>query len=527
MKIKQLLTVLFLSILLTAIGTQAAQAVTPGRWMTELHNVISDKKLHEIFIPGTHDSGSWALGKIPFAQTQSLDIKGQLNQGARYFDLRITYVNIIPGFKSNTFYLHHGGTSMPIALELAPQLQVIKTFLDQNPKEIVILHIRQEWLCDGLGLADCKGMAPYQKSRLIELLRSYFPENRIATTSEVENKSIKYLTDTRKIVIDWHKQAGFADAISFNYMNAPDGISIPDRVIQMAEYHEKELRRAATNNYLNAMHPVIAAPDVYTIAKIFAFPATKNWLDKWYKDPETRKGLNIVAVDYIEASGIFDQLMGFNQQLSSNSSEGSGGSTVHAALWYGNYSGSENGYLFGKDEYFRHNKASGKTDGPFTMSEWKLHASMYTLDAALYYGQYKGSEMTYLFKGAQYYSYNKTKDKLEGPYNLNTNWKLPSSWKKVDAAVYYGQYQGSEMVYFFNGNQYYSYNKSTDEAKGPYDLHSNWKVPAHWKNIDAAFYYGDYRGGESIYLFYGNEYGRYNKSTDKFDGPYPISDNWF
>ncbi|MCB0642090.1 MAG: hypothetical protein KDC44_10640 [Phaeodactylibacter sp.] len=502
------------------------QAVNPSQWMTELKPIIGDKKLHEIFIPGTHDSGSWALGGIPLAKTQSRDFKGQLEAGARYFDLRITYMQLVPGYEANTFYLHHGGASHA-ALKLSTQLQAVKTFLDQHPNEVVILHVRNNWLCNGIGIGNCDDMTSQQKTQLTNLFKSYFPGNRLATTNEVQSQNINYLTSNRKIVIDWYSNSAFADITWLNYLDIDHLTPIQEKINRMEAYHTQQLREAASIEGLNALHPVIAGIDVYATAKQYAFPNTKKWLDNWYQDPTTRKGLNIVAVDFIEASGVFEQLMQFNQNGKTSGGSASGVPEIQAALWYGTYNGSEKTYLFGTDQYYRYDKGREASGGPYSMSEWKVPGHLYTLDAALYYGQYRGSEMTYLFKGTQYYSYNKTTDELKGPFDLHQNWKLPNSWQKVDAAVYYGQYQGSEMVYFFNGTQYYSYNKSTDEAKGPYDLHRNWKVPNHWKTIDAALYYGNYRGGETIYLFNGSEYGRYNKSTDQFDGPYPISQNWF
>lgn len=505
-----------------------AQSINPSQWMTDLRATIGNKKLHEIYIPGTHDSGSWALGSIPLAKTQNLDIKGQLEQGVRYFDLRIIHMQGVLGFESNTFYLHHGGVSHP-SMKLAPQLQAIKTFLDKYPQEVVILHIRNGWLCDAIGVANCAAsMNDAQRTKLSNLILSYFPASRLASTQEVKTQTINYLTSNRKIVVDWYSMNGFADVTKLNYLNIDHLTPIQDKINRMDTYHTEELKAAANSIDLNALHPVIAGVDVYATAQQYAFPNTKKWLNKWYNDPLTRKGLNIVAVDFIEYSGVFSQLMEFNQNMAVATGGASPAATsIQAGLWYGNYNGSEKAYLFGQDQYFRYDKGKEVSGGPYTMAEWKLPKHMYTLDAALYYGQYRGAEMTYLFKGTQYYSYNKSNDELKGPFDLHQNWKVPTTWQKLDAALYYGQYRGSEMVYLFNGTQYYSYNKNTDEAKGPFDLHQNWKVPSHWKKIDAAFYYGNYRGGETIYLFNGTEYGRYNKTTDQFDGPYPISSNWF
>lgn len=63
-------------------------------WMRNIHSIIP---LNNIMMPGSHDAGMSELHHCSIGasssntQTQQLDIKGQLEAGARYFDIRVDY----------------------------------------------------------------------------------------------------------------------------------------------------------------------------------------------------------------------------------------------------------------------------------------------------------------------------------------------------------------------------------------------------------------------------------------------------
>lgn len=117
--------------------------------------------LNRFIIPGTHDSGTGSIGDYSttfsptgevsrdlvdllspfitgglsvedFAKTQYNEIYRQLNDGARYIDLRVH-------FDGNTAYLSHD--FLVIKDTVDRNLKQIKRFLDENNKEIVILKL--------------------------------------------------------------------------------------------------------------------------------------------------------------------------------------------------------------------------------------------------------------------------------------------------------------------------------------------------------------------------------------------------
>jgi len=108
---------------------------TPS-WMGDLSGVIGERPLASLVIPGSHDAASWDIpivGGDQRSQTQSQAIYGQLRAGSRYLDLR---------FRANCsghwagFHGLDSTTATPAAV-----LADINRFLDENPKEILVLSL--------------------------------------------------------------------------------------------------------------------------------------------------------------------------------------------------------------------------------------------------------------------------------------------------------------------------------------------------------------------------------------------------
>jgi hypothetical protein len=128
-------------------------------WMADTASVIGTRRLKDVVIPGTHDSGTYAIsaasqiapaqdisqwlnavfalpiaGQVAstviakWACTQPLDIAGQLAAGIRYLDLRIV-------LDKGTYYMCHSMFSAPVD----DLISAVSAFIRQNPKEIVIL----------------------------------------------------------------------------------------------------------------------------------------------------------------------------------------------------------------------------------------------------------------------------------------------------------------------------------------------------------------------------------------------------
>jgi hypothetical protein len=98
-----------------------------ARWMQDRLTLLGPKRLRDLVLPASHDSGMY-LGE-GLATTQTLNIYQQLRYGIRYFDLRWEWVQ-------DRWMVHHG-------IMLGPELQIIlddfAKFAREGHKELVIL----------------------------------------------------------------------------------------------------------------------------------------------------------------------------------------------------------------------------------------------------------------------------------------------------------------------------------------------------------------------------------------------------
>lgn len=103
-------------------------------WMKRLNNNLY---ISEINIPGTHDSGtgSYTGAAAPWAKTQNVSIKEQLDSGIRYLDIRCRHID-------NVFTIHHGKVYLGINFDGV--LEDCIQFLKENPSECVLMQIKEE-----------------------------------------------------------------------------------------------------------------------------------------------------------------------------------------------------------------------------------------------------------------------------------------------------------------------------------------------------------------------------------------------
>lgn len=114
------------------------------RWINELLPTIGKKRIRDLVIPGTHNSGCYKeTFKVPLAKlytsryslTQDDTILGQLYQGTRFLDIRPAYIQFMP----YEWYVSHG-VIMQQPLELVMK-QVIQ-FINET-EELVIFAVKE------------------------------------------------------------------------------------------------------------------------------------------------------------------------------------------------------------------------------------------------------------------------------------------------------------------------------------------------------------------------------------------------
>ncbi|KND91669.1 PI-PLC X-box domain-containing protein [Tolypocladium ophioglossoides CBS 100239] len=127
----------------------------PGNWMRGIYDVIKDRKIQHVIMPGTHDSGmSRISGKIASigipsnTQTQGINIYDQLRAGARWFDLRIATVHKVPNEGDYGFWvLHVNDEKAEVVIgnsgeSLDDVVSEINRFTAENPGEVIFFRVR-------------------------------------------------------------------------------------------------------------------------------------------------------------------------------------------------------------------------------------------------------------------------------------------------------------------------------------------------------------------------------------------------
>lgn len=120
-------------------------------WMKDNWEFVKDKKLSELVIPGTHDSGTYQIYGLvavdtPIAQntakTQTGSIGTQLKDGIRYIDLRVREARHSDCADPSVWWINHGNEWYSYRLQSA--LDEVKAFLakPENENEVIILDLQ-------------------------------------------------------------------------------------------------------------------------------------------------------------------------------------------------------------------------------------------------------------------------------------------------------------------------------------------------------------------------------------------------
>jgi hypothetical protein len=137
-------------------GFQASLRHGPGNWMRKMYDVIRDRPVRHLILPGAHDAGMskitnkiTSIGSVSNTQNQGVSIYDQLRAGARWFDLRVGSIhpNGDAG-RNNGFWVMHVNDEMAdLAIgntgeSLDEVISEINRFTSENPGEIIFLPIR-------------------------------------------------------------------------------------------------------------------------------------------------------------------------------------------------------------------------------------------------------------------------------------------------------------------------------------------------------------------------------------------------
>ncbi|KAK3179902.1 hypothetical protein K4F52_008738 [Lecanicillium sp. MT-2017a] len=126
-----------------------------GAWMKALYDVIKDRQVQHLFLPGSHDAGMSrisdqlaSLGTSVNTQTQGINIYNQLRAGARLFDLRVGTVHDSDDTSQYGYWvLHVNNENADVAVgnsgeSLDDVINEINQFTSENPGEVVFFRVR-------------------------------------------------------------------------------------------------------------------------------------------------------------------------------------------------------------------------------------------------------------------------------------------------------------------------------------------------------------------------------------------------
>ena len=145
-------------------------------WMKNNWDLLANKRLDKICMPGSHDSGTFnptsltAFGWVGNTKTQIFDIQMQLMQGVRLFDLR-------PTLHKGEFYTFHasnvaGKLQGAIGENMEQIFAQIRAYAskEENKKELIILNFSHAMRWSNAGYEN--KLTAYQKQQFIELVKS-------------------------------------------------------------------------------------------------------------------------------------------------------------------------------------------------------------------------------------------------------------------------------------------------------------------------------------------------------------------
>lgn len=108
-------------------------------WMSPFRN----KFIHELIIPGAHDSGTEGFPAISPSRTQYYTIDEQLRDGVRFLDMRLAYNSV-----EDNFHVVHG-IDVASNLNFDTVVKWCADFLAAHSSETILMSIKQEGLLPG------------------------------------------------------------------------------------------------------------------------------------------------------------------------------------------------------------------------------------------------------------------------------------------------------------------------------------------------------------------------------------------
>ncbi|MCF0117424.1 MAG: phosphatidylinositol-specific phospholipase C domain-containing protein, partial [Bacilli bacterium] len=190
--------------------------------------------INNIVIPGSHDAGTNGMSWL--GETQNLSIKDQLNEGVRYFDIRVNKKS-----KDNYVIFH----SVINGCRFEPILNDIKDFIIANPTETILL--------------DFQHFKNNSEEGVLSLINEYLLSNNLIVRNTTANNDLEFisnlkLSDTRgKCLIFW----GNRDmSMTYDYLFARNNDTCEYQNMSLDSYYHSDFhKKFSPTEFINQAIP--------------------------------------------------------------------------------------------------------------------------------------------------------------------------------------------------------------------------------------------------------------------------------
>ena len=303
----------------------AGNSVDVSPWMEKLPK---KKKLKDLVIPGSHDSGTFSLDKnmeigpdepnlirkfgklvkpvvYNWSVTQSMTIYEQLRSGIRYLDLRVAYRT---ADKNSEIRVLHGLFGWTID----QVLDEVNRFVANYPKEIVILDFNHFYKMDQ---AAHKTLADTLDASFSKILRAPGAQGPNVTLQEMWKKKENVIVIYNETdVVDAHPHFWSPHFIHSPWPNTDD-------TNQLLEILKEQSEASSVSENTFQVTQAVLTPTIKTISRhvtctlkdVLASECNRQ-VTEWLKTLRgtTSHKFNIIIADFVELSGFIPTVISLN-----------------------------------------------------------------------------------------------------------------------------------------------------------------------------------------------------------------------
>ncbi|XP_035729994.1 PI-PLC X domain-containing protein 1-like [Vespa mandarinia] len=289
---------------------------TRPNWMAERKEILGPLKMNKIFLPGTHDSASYAIyeradrEKIieKYVITQDIDVLAQLIYGVRYLDIRVGHYPLT----NEIWWANHGIVQL---IPLRVIIEQVKEFLD-NTEEIVIFDVQEFPVGFHKNLSIHQQFVKYLEKQFVGYYLPY-KTGWFTTLNAIWSSE-------RRLIIGYDEKQILSFSESLwpcvthqwgNVQTIDDLYRYLNRIETSSLWDYKTTPRSAMAELTPNMWYVISNR-FQTSLRQMADKVNAN-VTNWYAT-KWQYTANIVAVDFVRGSGIVETSIEWNDRRNSN-----------------------------------------------------------------------------------------------------------------------------------------------------------------------------------------------------------------